>query len=200
MLGNYYPGNSLAHRGPAGWKLSATILFIAVTSFAAGHPWLLGAAWGILLGAYVLAQLPVLVVLKHAAVPIPVLGVLAAFRGWQDGVNAGAHVFLVLMACIMAATWLSLTTSTAELMDAAAHRLRPLEKWGVPVPTLVLILALTLRLLPRQMGVVREVLDARKARGLGFSLRAFFTPVVIRSLRQAESLSEALWARSIDQI
>jgi biotin transport system permease protein len=43
-----------------------------------------------------------------------------------------------------------------------------------------------------------EVRDAQRARGLTTSLRAFAVPLIIRALRHADALGEALVARGVD--
>jgi biotin transport system permease protein len=43
-----------------------------------------------------------------------------------------------------------------------------------------------------------EARDARRARGLERSARALLVPVVVRTMRQADRLGEALVARGVD--
>ena len=62
----------------------------------------------------------------------------------------------------------------------------------------LLVLAMTIRCIPLLAGVVAEVTEARRARGLGFSLRALAVPVVIGALRTADAMGEALAARGVD--
>lgn len=54
---------------------------------------------------------------------------------------------------------------------------------------------MTLRLIPLQLAAVDEALQARHARGASASLLAFGTPVVVRSIRRATGIAEALVAR-----
>ena len=58
-------------------------------------------------------------------------------------------------------------------------------------------MSMTIRLIPLMLGTVNEVLDARKARGAGFSLCAFGTPIIVRSIRRARAMAEALQARGV---
>ena len=83
------------------------------------------------------------------------------------------------------------------MMEAFERALQPFAKLGLPVENLSLAMSLTIRLLPLMLGTVNEVLDARKARGAGTSLLAFGTPVVIRSIRRAQAMGEALQARGV---
>jgi len=90
---------------------------------------------------------------------------------------------------------LTLTTTIEEMMDALERALRPTARLGVPVDTIVLTISLTIRLIPLMLNTINEVLDARKARGAAFSITAFGTPVIIRSIRRAHHIADALWAR-----
>jgi ABC-type amino acid transport system permease subunit len=54
------------------------------------------------------------------------------------------------------------------------------------------------RSIPLLVGIVREVSEARKARGAGFSLRALAAPAVVRALRSADAMGDALIARGVD--
>jgi biotin transport system permease protein len=76
--------------------------------------------------------------------------------------------------------------------------LAPLRRFGVNPERVGLVLAMTLRCIPLLSGLVSDVTEARKARGLGFSLRALAVPVVVGALRTADAMGEALAARGVD--
>ncbi len=52
--------------------------------------------------------------------------------------------------------------------------------------------------MPVVVGLAEEVREAQRARGLGASPRAFAVPLVVRTLRHADALGEALAARGVD--
>ena len=64
--------------------------------------------------------------------------------------------------------------------------------------TVSLLLALTLRSIPVVATLAVQVQEARKARGAERSVRAFAVPLVIRTIRYADRLGEALLARGVD--
>jgi len=76
--------------------------------------------------------------------------------------------------------------------------LRPLRRAGVDPERVALVLALAVRTVPVLVGIGGEVQQARAARGAERSVRAFAVPFVIRSLRHADRLGEALEARGVD--
>lgn len=48
------------------------------------------------------------------------------------------------------------------------------------------------------VDLARVVRDAQRARGLAASPRAFAVPLLVRSLRRADAIGEALAARGVD--
>ena len=98
---------------------------------------------------------------------------------------------------MVAATLLTLTTRVTDLMDTLDRAMAPLARFGVPVETISLAVSLTLRMIPLQVQSVREVLDARRARGAKGSVAAFGVPLIIRTVRRSRATSDALLARGV---
>jgi len=194
-LGVYLPGDSPIHQLPAGGKFILLLVFILASTILVKDP-LVAAAWlAVVVAGYIVARIPVRTALGQTLPVLPVLLVLGAFQWWQRGWEFAATTVLILLASVAAAALLTLTTSIAELMGAIERGLSPFERFGLPVETISLAVSLTLRLIPLQLATVQDVLAARKARGAGFSVTAFGTPVMVRSIRRARLLAEALIAR-----
>jgi biotin transport system permease protein len=92
----------------------------------------------------------------------------------------------------------TLTSRTSELVDALVAVLRPLRRLGVDPQRIGLLLALAIRSVFVVLQIAEEVRDAQRARGLTASPRAYAVPLIIRSLRHADELGEALVARGAD--
>lgn len=196
-LGVYIPGTTVFHRMPAGRKFISLLVFILATSILVSTPLIAFLCLsGVLLG-YVAAQVPLRVAVGQVAPVLPVLLLLGVFQWWQRGGEFAAATVLILLASVAAAALLTLTTTIAELMEAIETGLAPLARFGLPVETITLAISLTIRLIPVQLATAQEVLAARKARGAGFSVAAFGTPILIRSIRRARLLAEALTARGV---
>ena len=60
------------------------------------------------------------------------------------------------------------------------------------------MLVLTIRAIPLLARQLRQVTEARKARGLGMSIRALVVPAVLGALTTADQLGDALAARGVD--
>lgn len=196
-LGVYVPGDTLVHRTQAGWKFVALLSYILATTIAVKTWPLALACLAVISLFYVLARIPARLAVQQTAPVLPVLLVLGAFQWWQRGWEFAAVTVVVLLSSVAAAALLTLTTTIAELMAAIENGLTPFARFGLPVETISLAISLTIRLIPLQLATVTEVLAARKARGAGFSIAAFGTPVMVRSIRRARLLAEALIARGV---
>lgn len=196
-LGYYVDADTIIHRIPAAVKFLVLIGFILVTSLAVHTlPWA-AASLFLPLALFPVARIPFRVALGQLVPPLYLLVALAAFQWWQKDFLSAAIMFLTIYAAISGAVLLTLTTKVSEMMDSLDRALAPLGRLGVPVENITLAMSLTIRLLPLMLGTVVEVLDARKARGATASLTAFGTPVIIRSIRRARAMGEALQARGV---
>lgn len=196
-LGFYVDADTTIHRIPAAVKFLTLIAFILVTSLAVKTVAWAALSLAIPLVLFPVAHIPLRVAVGQLAPPLYLLVALAAFQWWQKDLTSAAIMFLTVYAAVIAAVLLTLTTKVLEMMDSFDRALAPLGKLGVPVENITLAMSLTIRLLPLMLGTVLEVLDARKARGATASLTAFGTPVIIRSLRRARAMGEALHARGV---
>ncbi len=196
-LGLYLPGSSVVHRTAAGRKL-LLMLAAGVGSVFLDHPLQVGLAIGLVLGAYVVAGLSLRVALKQVRPLVWLAGFVAVFHvivnGWERAfVVVGVIAMLVLLASLV-----TLTTRTTDMVDAIVRACRPLRRVGVDPERVGLLLALSIRSVPVVVGLAEEVRDAQRARGLAASPRAFAVPLIVRSLRHADALGDALVARGVD--
>lgn len=197
MIGSYLPGRSPLHRTPVGLKL---LLLLAVGACAAllDRPWQVGAALLVVLVGYRVAgfgwRLPIDQVRPLAGV----LGFVAVFHVVVSGWSRAAVVVGMLLVLVLLAGLVTVTTRMSALMDVVVSVARPLRRIGVDPERLGLLLALGIRSVPVVVGLAQEVRDAQRARGLSASPRAFAVPLVVRSLKHADALGEALIARGVD--
>lgn len=196
MIGVFHPGTSLLHRTPALVKLGLLAAIVTVVALQSSLAWL-GVASVLVFGFFALARVPFGVAWRQVA---PILWVLAfavpvqvIFGGWE----AAAVMAMRLVLAVALAALYTLTTPVSATLDAVQTLLRPFRRW-IDADRVGLALALTIRCVPLLAELVREVLDARKARGADGSLLALAVPVIVRALRTAEHLGEALTARGFD--
>ncbi|HET8561474.1 MAG TPA: energy-coupling factor transporter transmembrane protein EcfT [Marmoricola sp.] len=197
LLGLYHPGRSPVHRLPAGAKL-ALLVAAALATHWLDAPWRVGAALLVTALLYGVARLPWALLVAQVR-PLLWLGIaLAGFQWWANGWRTAVDVVGVLAVLVLLAALVTLTTRTTEMVDAVVALCRPLRHVGVDPERLGLLLALGIRSVPVVVGLAQQVREAQLARGLGASPTAFAVPLVVRSLRHADALGEALAARGVD--
>jgi biotin transport system permease protein len=196
-LGLYLPGTSVVHRTPAGWKLVVMVL-------AGGGSVFLEKAWQVAV-AILLVGLGYLVAGVHARTALGqlrplvwIVGFAAVFHVVVNGWERAFVVVGVLSVLVLLAGLVTLTTRTTALVDAVVHSCRPLRVLGVRPERVGLMLALGIRCVPVVVGLAQQVREAQLARGLAASPRAFAVPLIVRSLRHADALGDALIARGVD--
>ncbi|WP_296144481.1 energy-coupling factor transporter transmembrane protein EcfT [uncultured Corynebacterium sp.] len=194
-MGVYVPGTTPVHRASPATKFAGLLLFIILITVLPTKPWHPLAAAGGVAVLYAVAKIPLRTALRQVLPILPFMAFIGAFLWWQNGLAKMLITVFALIAALMAASLFTLTTTIEDLMEALETNMAPLERIGVPVDTISLAIALTIRQIPVLLGTANESLDARKARGANLSLLAFGTPLVIRSVRHAQLTGEALMAR-----
>lgn len=198
MIGLYHPGSSVLHRLPAGAKLLGMLVSIIVVVAVVRTPVAVAVAAAAVALGFGVARIPVSVVLAQFRPLLWMIGIIAVFQVIITGPARAAVVCGVLLVSVALAALVTLTTTVTAMLDTCQRVLRPLERFGVDPDRVGLLLALTIRCVPLLSGIVAEVSDARKARGLHWSISALATPVIVRALRTADALGEALVARGVD--
>ena len=220
-LGQYFPGDTVAHRLDPRTKILLVVLYI-VALFCADS--LL--AYGIL--ALVLAVcvrisrvgLKALVRgLKPVVFIIVFTGILNLFFtpgdqalvewGFLRITTVGARnaLFMVLriMLLIIGTFLMTYTTSPISLTDGLERLLNWLKKLHVPVHELAMIMSIALRFLPTLIEETAKIMSAQKARGADFesgsiiqkakALIPILVPLFVSAIRRAEELATAMECR-----
>jgi biotin transport system permease protein len=195
--GLYVPGGSVVHRLPAGLKL-LLLAAAGAGSVLVREPWQAGAAVAAAVVGHAAAGLPWRVLVGQLRPLALLLLVVAAMHVLIDGWRAAAVVVGVITALVMLAGLVTATTRAADLVDVLVRLLGPFRRVGVDPDRVALLLALSIRSVPVVVGLAEEVRDAQRARGLTASPRAFAVPLLVRALRHADELGEALVARGVD--
>lgn len=197
MIALYVPGDSVLHRASARVKLAVLAVGLLVLAIVRTPAAVAGGAVLLLL----LAVVSRVGIRRFAAQVRPVLlmaALIGAFQVWLAGPRTAVLVAGSLVVAVAAAGLVTLTTRTEDLLDTLVGALRPFRRFGVDPERAALLLALTIRSIPLLADLARQVQDARRARGAERSVRAFAVPLVIRSVRHADRLGEALAARGVD--
>lgn len=197
-LGSYRAGRGPLHRLRPGAKL-AGLFAVAVAVMATSGVWWT-TAW-IALGI-ALALVSGLrgrdfwrVLRGFALIGVP----LFAFQAWQHGWQQGFTVVGNLFALILAASAVTASTATSDMLDTVAWLLRPLARLGVDPDRIALAFSLAITAIPSILSIARETQQAARARGLERNLRARVVPLVLRTVAHAQATGEALAARGVGE-
>lgn len=196
-LAVYLPRESPVHRLPAGLKLLALVV-VAAGSLFLDQPWQVGVLLLAVGLSYAVARIPLRVGWAQLRPLLLLVVVLAAFQLVVNGWRTTVMVVGTMLALVLLAALVSLTTRATAIIDVVVWLCRPLRRLGVDPERVGLLLALGIRSVPVVIGLAQEVREAQLARGLSSSPTAFAVPLVVRSLRHADRLGEALVARGAD--
>lgn len=197
LTGTYLPGTSLLHRAPAGAKLLGLTVFLVLLA-ALRSAAVAAVALGVVLLLAAVARVGPRPLLAQIRPVIWFALLVAGFQWWAAGPRTALAVAGSLVLAVAAAGLVTLTTRTQDLLDAVVTAMGPLRRFGVDPQRVGLVLALAVRTVPVIAGLAQEVHQARVARGASRSPRALVVPLVIRAVRHADRLGEALAARGVD--
>ena len=219
-LGQYFPGDTLAHRLDPRTKLLATVLYIIAIFLAKGP-----IAYGVLIltlivsvriskvGARALFRglKPVLFIIAFTAVlnlfytPGTVIAQFWIFHVTREGVITAIAMMLRISLLIMGTFLLTYTTSPIRLTDGLEDLLGPLKKLGVPVHELAMMMSIALRFIPTLIEETDKIMSAQKARGADLesggvmqrakALLPILIPLFVSAFRRADELALAMECR-----
>jgi biotin transport system permease protein len=198
MIGLYRPGHSLLHRLPAGWKLLLLMVGVIAVIALVRRPVDVAVAAGVVAVLFGIGGIGPRTALAQIRPLFWMIAIIAVFQVIITTPARAVVVCGILVVTVAAASLVTLTTRVTAMLDVCGKVLEPLRRFGVDPDRIGLLLALTIRLVPLLTGIVHEVSDARKARGLQWSMTALATPVVVRALRTADALGDSLVARGVD--
>ncbi len=219
-LGQYFPGDTVAHRLDPRTKLLLVVLYI-VGLFCADSV----LTYAIMAAAFVLCARVSKVGakalvrgLKPVLVIILFTGVLNLFFTpgdylWQfgflhisrQGLFMAARMVLRIMLLIMGTFLLTYTTSPIRLTDGLERLLGGLKRLHVPVHELAMMMSIALRFIPTLIEETDKIMSAQKARGADFESGNIFqkakalvpvlVPLFISAFRRADELAVAMECR-----
>jgi biotin transport system permease protein len=196
LLGLHQPGTTWLHRLPAAAKLigllAASITVVVLRGPVSG---VVGLAVAVGLAAWSGAGVRVL--LRSLRVLLLTAALLLAYTAWQRGWERAVEVTADLLALVLLATVVTVTTAIDEILDALTRGLGPMRRLGVDPERVALAFSLMIRAVPTTLDLATQTRDAARARGLERDPRARLVPLVIRSVAHARATGEALDARGI---
>ena len=220
-LGQYFPGDTVAHRLDARTKILLVTLYI-IALFCAKN--LLSYA---LLAAVLAACVRISRVglralvrgLKPVLFIIIFTGILNLFftpgnryvlewgflRVSDTGLRNAVFMVLRIMLLIMGTFLMTYTTSPISLTDGLERLLNWMKKLRVPVHELAMMMSIALRFIPTLIEETDKIMSAQKARGADFesggliqkakAMIPILVPLFISAFRRADELATAMECR-----
>jgi ABC-type cobalt transport system, permease component CbiQ and related transporters len=192
----YIPGDSLLHRARPAWKLGVLFLY-CTTVFVISHPLMLAAGLALVALGYGIAGLGPRDAFTAIRPALVVLLIIFVAQLWLETLSLAAYVTLRLMALLMAAALVTYTTRASEFTEGILALLSRAPKW-VPKDKIALAMSLVWRFIPMIRAQFDDVREAQRARGLERNMLALVVPLVVRTLKTADEVAEAITARSLD--
>lgn len=219
-LGQYYPVDSVIHRLDPRTKLFGTMVFI-ISLFLADSIWV-----------YILATAAMAAVIRASKVPFSfmvrglksililllisvsfnlfltdgrVLVQLWIFRITWEGLELAGLMALRLVYLVVGSSVMTLTTTPNQLTDGLEKSLGFLNKVGVPVHEISMMMSIALRFIPILVEETDKIMKAQMARGADFesgnliqkakAMVPLLVPLFISAFRRATDLAMAMEAR-----
>ena len=219
-LGQYFPGNSVAHKLDPRTKLILVVVYIAALFLA---KWFVSYALmaAVLIACVTISRVPPRSLVRGLK---PVLFIIAftailnlfytpgteIWRWWIfkitiEGIETAFFMMLRITMLIMGTFLLTYTTSPIRLTDGLESLLGPLKKIHVPVHELSMMMSIALRFIPTLIEETDKIMSAQKARGADFesgsivqkakALIPVLVPLFVSAIRRAAELATAMECR-----
>lgn len=197
-LGTYVHRESAVHDIPAGAKVlillaGGTAIFLIQDFFI---------VVGVLVGIsalYFVAKIPLGVMFAQIRPVLWIFLLIFIFQlftrdAWFAGMIVARFAALLLLASLV-----TLTTPVSAMIEAIEKGIGWVRVFGANPAKISLGLSLALRFIPVVAKIVSEVREAQRARGLERSIIAVALPVIIRTLKMADDVANAIEARGFDR-
>ena len=217
-LGQFFPGDTIAHRLDPRTKLILVLVYIIALFQATG--WV----------GYGLITLITVLCLKMSNVkarnifkglkPMLFIIVLTAvlnifyttgtpvLPGWPitwEGVERALQMILRICLLITGTFTLTYTTSPIALTDGLEKLMNPLKKIKLPVHEMTIMMSMALRFIPTLIEETDKIMSAQKARGADFetgnlidrakAMLPILVPLFVSAFRRADELAVAMESR-----
>lgn len=196
IIDTYIFRDSPIHKARPGLKLLALVILCTVLFIFEGW-WILAPGLGLVaIGFYAAGLAPILAwrAIRPAAL---ILAAIFVVQFYFTGLELALFVVLRFAILIIAASLVTMTTQTSQFVEAIMTPLERAPSW-VPSKQIALAFALAFRFIPRIRGHVADIRAAQAARGLDRNLRALIVPLILKTLRDADDIANAIDARSVD--
>ena len=219
-LGQYFPGDTAAHRLDPRTKLVGVLIFI-IALFSAVNWISYGIMLAVTIACIAISKISIKTItkgLKPLVVIIILTGLLNLFYTQGDvlisfwvititkqGLKRALFMTSRIILLICGTFLLTYTTSPVALTSGLERLLKPLSKIKVPVHEMSMMMSMALRFIPTLIEETDKIMSAQKARGADFetgslaqrakALLPLLVPLFVSSFRRADELAVAMESR-----
>ena len=196
MLSVFVPGNSVVHRAYTWIKLGLVCVCGTAVMFISSSL-ILGISLAVVVGLYLVARIPIKVIWRLSRMVVILVAIIAAGQWLFTSGQLAVLVSLRILILVAAANLLTLTTPMSEIIATIERVLSPFAQLGFRPERLGIAIALALRFIPVLVEQGTHIRQAQAARGAR-SRFTYLVPLIIRTLRMADAVGEALVVRGLD--
>ena len=219
-IGQYYAADSLIHTLDPRTKLMATLVYVFILFMVKEPVWYIPIFLTLLL-LYRFANIPfgyflrglrgILLLLfftfamRLLCTPGTEITTFWIFAITEEGIKKAIRLTARIALMITGASLLSYTTTPRALADGMEKGLSFLEKFGVPIHSMAVIVMIAFRFIPVLTEETHILMEAQKARGAEFencsiwkkskNICMMLFPLFLSSIRRATDLAMAMEAR-----
>ena len=199
-LGQYFPGDTIAHRLDPRTKLLLVIVYITGLCMAVSKIRPAAAFKGLKPVIFIIILTALLNIFYTKGTPV-IEGWIITWEGIAKAVMMSVRIILLIVGTFL----LTYTTSPIALTDGLEILLNPLKKIKVPVHEMSMMMSMALRFIPTLIEETDKIMSAQKARGADFetgnlmqrakALLPILVPLFVSSFRRADELAVAMESR-----
>ena len=220
-IGQYYPADSPIHKLDPRVKIVCTVLYlVSLFTFQNLIGYVVSTIF--LFSVIRLSKVPFQYMMRGLKPVIMLLMITVAFNLFltpggavlirvgflkvtEQGLRTAVFMAVRLIYLIMGSSLMTLTTTPNELTDAIESLLRPLNRVGVPVHEVAMIMSIALRFIPILLEETDKIMKAQTARGADMesgniiqrakAMVPILVPLFVSAFRRANDLAMAMEAR-----
>ena len=219
-LGQFFPGDTIAHRLDPRTKLIMTVVYIVALFIAKSY-----ISYAVMFAVLAICMFvskispktalkglkPVVIIVIFTSLlnmlytPGDVIVKFWIFTITKQGIRTAFFMAIRIMMLITGTFLLTYTTSPIALTDGMELLLNPLKKIKVPVHELAMMMSTALRFIPLLIEETDKIMSAQKARGANFdtgniverakAMLPVLVPLFVSAFRRADELATAMESR-----
>ncbi|WP_341755524.1 energy-coupling factor transporter transmembrane protein EcfT [Candidatus Tisiphia endosymbiont of Ptychoptera albimana] len=194
-LDTYYQYNSPIHRLSPRIKLYSLVVFSSGL-FLVSNLFLLSISLFFTFFLYFIAKIPLQKLFIQLRQIIIILLIILLVHIFTNNWIIGVQVTIRFATLLLFASLITLTTRISEMIDSLNEILILLSYVGINHKKISLSLSLAIRFIPVIVSIFQEISVAQRTRGLERNFIATIIPTIIKILKTAENIAEAIESRS----